>query len=137
MLLPVALLVASAAPSAPAACPGSTTIEVNACRKQAFDRADAQLNRYYQAAVSYARQHEPATIAHQLVKSQRSWLAYRDAECGAVFDRWGGGTIRVSMDLDCRTRLTENRTLVLWNNWLTFVDSTPPILPRPVPTSTS
>ena len=48
-----------------------------------------------------------------------------------MFDFWRGGTIRVGMELDCRIRLTRLRTFALWRDWLTFADSTPPLLPRP------
>jgi len=50
-----------------------------------------------------------------------------------LYDWWKGGTIRGAMTLGCRTRITEARTLEVWRNWLTYVDSTPPILPRPTP----
>ena len=114
-----------------AACPGATTIAINACRKARSDAADAEMNRYYQAALKRLRSEREDTVATALVKAQRSWLVYRDAECGAVFDYWSGGTIRASMELACETRLTELRTYALWQHWLTYMDSTPPILPRP------
>ena len=40
-------------------------------------------------------------------------------------------TIRNAMSLTCRIRLVDQRTHTIWQNWLTFMDSTPPILPEP------
>jgi uncharacterized protein YecT (DUF1311 family) len=111
-------------------CPGTTTPEVNACQKVVSDQADADLNRYYQAALKRLKQ-DDQELARRLVASQRAWIAYRDAECGAVYDNWSGGTIRTSMALRCQAQLSRLRSYSIWENWLTYMDSTPPILPRP------
>jgi hypothetical protein len=66
-----------------------------------------------------------------LVRAERSWVAYRTSECGAVYENWIGGSIRGSMALNCQIRLTRMRTYTIWLHWLTYIDSTPPILPRP------
>jgi uncharacterized protein YecT (DUF1311 family) len=132
MILPLAMAMAAAVSATPPPpCPGATTPEIDACQKATYDRADAELNRYYRAAMARVRKEQSAEIADDLVASQRSWIAYRDAECKAVFANWSGGTIRVSMELDCETRLTQFRTFAIWKNWLTYMDSTPPALPRP------
>lgn len=131
MLLLLALTLTAASPEAKIICPGTTTPEVNACQKAKFDQADADLNRYYKAALKRLQKNNEPKVAQGLVQAQRTWISYRDAECGAVFDNWSGGTIRVSMEFDCQTRLTRLRSYAIWKNWLTFMDSTPPILPRP------
>jgi hypothetical protein len=53
------------------------------------------------------------------------------SECGAVYKNWIGGSIRGSMALNCQDRLTRMRTYTIWLHWLTYMDSTPPLLPRP------
>ncbi len=112
-------------------CVGSTTPEVERCLAADLARADAELNRYYRAAVErLTRERETATLG-KLRASERAWMTYRDAECDAVYDWWGRGTIRGAMALGCRIRLTEGRTMVVWRNWLTYADSTPPILSKP------
>ncbi len=112
-------------------CAGSTTREVEQCLADGYARADAELNRYYAAAVvRLTRERKPTTLT-KLRASERTWIAYRDAECDAVFDSWNAGTVRGAMSLECKTRITEARTLEVWQNWLTYVDSAPPILPRP------
>jgi uncharacterized protein YecT (DUF1311 family) len=126
-LITTALAVTTAAP-----CPGTTTLQVNACFDARFKESDAILNRYFQAALRRAlKESDGATAPKQLIQAERSWVAYRHAECGSVFDYWSGGTIRVTMELDCRIRLTRLRTYTIWRDWLTYPDSTPPLLPRP------
>jgi uncharacterized protein YecT (DUF1311 family) len=116
-------------PMAP--CPGTTTLEINACFEARFKHSDAVLNRYYQAALKRIGNDDGGKTRQEFAKGERSWIAYRDAECGALFDHWSGGTIRVSMALDCDIRLTGLRTYAIWQDWLTYPDSTPPVLPRP------
>lgn len=112
-------------------CAGSTTRDVEQCLAADLARADAELNRYYTAAVArLTRDQEPTTLA-KLRTSERAWIAYRDAECDAVYENWKGGTIRGAMALGCRTALTKARTMTIWQNWLTYADSTLPILSKP------
>jgi uncharacterized protein YecT (DUF1311 family) len=127
----VSFLPLAIAASASAMCPGATAIDVNACFEARLKATDANLNRYYQAALRRARNESGDDAARKLIQAERSWIAYRDAECGSVFDYWSGGTIRVSKELDCRIRLTMLRTFTIWRDWLTYADSTPPLLPRP------
>ena len=114
-----------------ASCPGTTTIDVDACLTARFGEADADLNRYYDMAIRRVRREGGAAIAKGLVQAERSWLSYRDFECGAVFEKYRDGTIRTGMETECRIRLTRLRTYIVWRNWLTYPDSTPPLLPRP------
>jgi uncharacterized protein YecT (DUF1311 family) len=127
MLILVALAVA--APGG-APCPGRTTVEVNACLNGRLEQSDAALNRYYQAALKRIRSENGNKVAQEFVRAQRSWIAYRNSECASVYDRYDG-TIRASVALDCSIRLTRLRTYAIWRDWLTYPDSTPPLLPRP------
>lgn len=112
-------------------CAGSTTPEVEQCLAADLARADTELNRYYAAAVTrLSRERETAPLA-KLRASERAWIAYRDAECGAVYEWWGPGTIRGAMMLGCQIRITKARTTTIWKNWLTYADSTSPLLPEP------
>ncbi|WP_187335991.1 lysozyme inhibitor LprI family protein [Novosphingopyxis iocasae] len=97
------------------------------------DSSDAELNRYYSAAMERLadRGEEYAKARTELRDAQRAWIKYRDAECGAVFTSWYPGSIARTMAGDCVDRLTNARTHAIWAHWLTFADSTPPILPEP------
>lgn len=125
-IIAVTLMLAAAAP-----CPGSTTREVEQCLADDLARADAELSRYYEAAVGrLTDERQPAALA-KLRASERAWIQHRDAECEAVWEYWKGGTIRGTFSIECRVRLTRDRTMAIWRNWLTYVDSTPPLLPEP------
>lgn len=112
-------------------CDGSTTREVEQCLAADLARADAELNRYYAAATKRLTEQQDTAALAKLRAAERAWIAYRDAECDAVYDSWGQGTIRGAMNLGCRITLAEARTATVWRNWLTYADSTPPILPKP------
>lgn len=131
MFLLAVLTLVSADHDPKPACARDTTLEVERCLGQELTQEDDQRARYYAAALKRLRDgHEP-DVASELAGSERQWLAYRHAECGAVFDNWASGTIRVAKELQCETDLTRARTLAIWKNWLTYADNTPPILPRP------
>lgn len=116
-------------------CDRSTTREVERCLAADLDLADGELNRYYAAATKRLTEQQDTAALAELRAAERAWIAYRDAECDAVYESWGQGTIRGAMNLGCRIGLTEARTATIWRNWLTYADSTPPILPKPADSS--
>ena len=97
----------------------------------AQESADDELNRYWKAAVERLENDGQADTLAQLRTSQRTWLRFRDAECEAVAASWRPGSIASTMQGECVDRLTRARTRTIWASWLTYADSTPPILPRP------
>lgn len=127
------ILLAAALLATPTAdCDGATTRAVEACLTERLGATDAELNRYYAAAVRRLKAESGNDVLLQLRRSETAWIAHRDAECGAVRAWWAPGTIAGSAATTCRIRVTEARTLVIWRNWLTYAHSTPPILPRPI-----
>ncbi len=112
-------------------CDGSTTREVEQCLAADLARADGELNRYYAAATKRLTEQQDTVSLAKLRTAERAWIAYRDAECDAVYESWGQGTIRGAMTLGCRIDLTKARSAAIWRNWLTYADSTPPVLPKP------
>jgi uncharacterized protein YecT (DUF1311 family) len=121
-------------------CPGETTTENNQCFNDRLDRANADLARYVAAATQRLTQEaqtaQPGdTGAAKALKdfdeAEKAWARYSDAECGAVYDYWSAGAIRVIQNLDCQISLTRLHTHTIWRQWLTYMDSTPPILPEP------
>jgi uncharacterized protein YecT (DUF1311 family) len=71
----------------------------------------------------------------ELIKSidvaQKAWSLYAEAHCDSIYTMWREGTIRGVMHLNCKTKITKLRTHELWENFLTYLDSTPPVLPEP------
>lgn len=107
----------------------ATTLEMNECYAQVLARADERRATYLAAALE--READNPDLAAMIAASDRAFTAYREAECGAVFDSWKEGTIRGVMWLTCSITMTDQRTHDIWQNWLTYMDSTPPILPEP------
>lgn len=95
-----------------------STVDLNICAGQDFEKADADLNQVYQHALDAIP--EMATDDPQfnakawegaLRKSQRAWIAYRDAECdGHVLMFWTGGSGATADIIGCKQSLTEART---------------------------
>lgn len=107
-----------------------TTVEMETCLSRASNAAEVELNRYLVAARKRALA-DGVMVGKAFDEAQGRWLAWRKGECDAVFAHWQGGTIRGAMALNCRIDLTQARTQWLWKTWLTYPDSTPPILPEP------
>ena|SRR6218665_1781293 len=118
MKTPFAILLAVvAAASAHAGDPCETeanTIEINQCAKQKFEQQDKLLNAAYQAALQVVPSaNEPGTSGETpralLVKAQRRWVEFRDADCKAKYQVFAGGTIRNAIYLGCMRERTEQR----------------------------
>jgi uncharacterized protein YecT (DUF1311 family) len=115
-----------------------TTVDVSACLARVLEREDDRMDGYFAAVIARADElgdrivgADSPEVIEALQTSQRAWLAYRDAECSALYAWWSDGTIRGPKALQCRIDLTRERTHHLWSAYLTFADSTPPILPEP------
>ena len=130
--------VALAAPD-PGGCEDAgATVDVSACLARALERENDRMDGYFAAVISRADElgdrivgADGPEVIEALQLSQSAWLAYRDAECSALYAWWSDGTIRGPKALQCQIDLTRDRTHHLWSAYLTFVDSTPPILPEP------
>lgn len=127
----MSIIIAALLLTAGNACDGSTTRDVEQCLAADLKRADAELNQYYAAATKRLTEQRDTAALAKLRAAERAWIAYRDAECDAVYESWGQGTIRGAMSLGCRITLTKARTAMIWRNWLTYADGTPSILPKP------
>jgi uncharacterized protein len=124
----------------PAICSNSTTPGVNACAAEYSRRNEKELARY----LARARQRITQDMGDQFVsaagketlaefdKGQAAWVVYRKAECTAVYDQWSGGTIRGAMEEGCWASLTKSRATEIWETWLSYEDSTPPLFPKPI-----
>jgi uncharacterized protein YecT (DUF1311 family) len=87
-------------------CPGDAPqAEINRCLTGQLNRADAELERVWQAALAAQRGR-----ADRLQAAQRGWLAYRDAHCESVASAELGPEIAASQTIMCRTGLTQART---------------------------
>lgn len=106
-----------------------TTMDVNQCMQKELLVAQKTMDIYL--AKSIERYSQDEVSIKSITKSQEAWLKYREEHCNAVYDTWRDGTIRGTMALECKLKLTHQRTKVLWESFLTYMDSTPPLLPEP------
>lgn len=98
---------------------GSTTIGIDACLGREHAAWDVILNENYRAAVAAAKEQDVSLkeqaiqpgAAASLVKAQRAWVAFRDAECDRRFELYKDGTIRTNIASSCLLQLTAARAL--------------------------
>ncbi|PMN26284.1 hypothetical protein BCT41_18760 [Vibrio splendidus] len=105
------------------------TLEINHCAAIELETAQAELDKYL--AASFEHNDYDAELVASINKAQESWQAYMSAHCSSVYTQWRDGSIRGLMALSCKTTLTKQRTHEVWANFLTYMDSTPPVLPEP------
>ena len=107
-----------------------TTIEINHCASIKLESAQMELDKYLTA--SFEHNAYDAELVSSIKVAQDSWQTYQSAHCDSVYTQWRDGSIRGLMALSCKTKLTKQRTHEVWENFLTYMDSTPPVLPEPV-----
>jgi len=106
-----------------------STLEINYCAGLELGRAEDEMNAYLQASFKH-NSYDPELVK-AMKDAQLAWQGYVDSHCDSVYIQWREGTIRGVMGLTCQTQLTKQRTHVIWENFLTYMDSTPPVLPEP------
>jgi len=100
-----------------------TQFDMNVCSFQVFLKSDIEMNRAWSKALSSARASDKWSREHKfgaavevsrLVAAQRSWIAFRDAQCrveAGTPDE--GGSMWAMNDNWCRQKLTDVRTAEL------------------------
>jgi uncharacterized protein YecT (DUF1311 family) len=116
-------------PEIPGCKDATTTFALTQCRGNQIGEADAKLQKYLVAARKQVVLSElnPSVIDAE----QAAWEAYRTTHCGNLYLYWVTGTIRYEMFGICMLKLTNDRTVDVWRAYLTYLDSTPPVLPDP------
>jgi uncharacterized protein YecT (DUF1311 family) len=105
------------------------TLEINYCAKVKLDRAEAEMQRYLDKSI--AQYTTDTHIIESINIAQLAWQSYSKSQCNSVFTMFRDGSMRVVMTLSCRTKLTQQRTHELWSQYLTYMDSSEPVLPEP------
>lgn len=78
--------------------------DLNSCYGNQLKTSDGELNKLYK---ELERRADDAELKQSLVKSQRAWIAYRDAECD--MQTIGGGSIVGMSRAICLSGLTMQR----------------------------
>lgn len=105
------------------------TLEINRCAANELSAAELELKRYLSASLE--RHYFDPSLVAAINSAQAAWQAYKNAHCDAVYTQWREGSIRGVMTLACKTSLVKQRSHELWENFLTYADSTAPVLPEP------
>lgn len=58
-------------------------LELNACARDDFEKADKELNRTYQALIK--KEADDPLFIHKLRVAQKAWIVFRDADLEAYF----------------------------------------------------
>lgn len=96
-----------------------TQMEMTYCAGQDYAEADEALNAQYKITRDVMRKQdtdgipETAGAEDALVKAQRAWVAYRDAQCVSYGFQARGGTMEPMLVADCQADLTRSRTEAL------------------------
>jgi uncharacterized protein YecT (DUF1311 family) len=85
--------------------------ELNACAQSEYERADKRLNQTY--AQVKARIGKRAVLKSKVINAQRTWIAFRDAECAVSAEGVSGGSAEPMVYASCLARMTEARTKTL------------------------
>ena len=108
MLMAVALQAATTDPLEQACYDKDhSQIAMTMCARDAFERADAELNRRWKSLIS-TYMDDPAG-RKILVTAQRGWVAYRDGHCEMVAYDSRGGSMHPMVLQGCQADLTRIR----------------------------
>ena len=101
---------------------GETTLGMSRCHFGETVVWDRYLNDEYRRTMRVMRAMDEdegetfpefANRGASLVKAQRAWIAFRDAECNLAYAEWGSGSMRSIAFADCMSDMTARRTLDL------------------------
>jgi len=106
-LLTVGLVPSPAGAQAEPDCTApQNTVEMHYCADQAYQAADADLNHVWRSMRGHLSKDEKAL----LLKAQRAWLKFRDANCDFAASPYLGGSIHPVILLTCLETMTRERT---------------------------
>ena len=89
---------------------GGVTMDMIECIGAETQRQDARLNKAYKVLTGSVTPERKK----QLQEAQRTWIKFRDANCGFYYDPDGGSLARVSAN-NCMMTMTANRAKELEN----------------------
>ncbi len=108
----------------PQSCPDTRTqLGMNICAGEAFAEADQALNRLWPDAVAEMRRRDTypqsdrregrPTYYQALLRAQRTWIAWRDAQCVVEGYVARGGSMEPMLISQCLEQLTRDRIVQL------------------------
>lgn len=107
----------------------TSNYDARVCGGRKLEAAKQEMSRYLDASRRKTQGDGKALAA--LDESQKTWQAYKGAQCNAIYTKWREGSIAGVLGVECEVALTKARTHELWKVWLTYADSSLPVLPEP------
>ena len=114
-------------------CKGSDTISMAKCMDAKVAKAIHRLSEYTGRAEATAEEANDRSTQTAIADAALAFEAYRKIYCGAVYEQWRSGTIRIAISQSCDLKLIDDQTHRIWEDFLTPLQR-PPILPEPKPT---
>ncbi|HZW16212.1 MAG TPA: lysozyme inhibitor LprI family protein [Brevundimonas sp.] len=114
--------------------------EIKMCAAEDMVAETERMERYLEAARIRASELDEHSVeygprtrqAAWLSESQQAWETYAERRCDGVKEATSGGTMGSLGWMGCITEATRQRTHDIWSDYLTYWDTTPPVLPEPV-----
>lgn len=98
------------------------------CLADQIDLRIARLDKYYLAAQKQEKLF--GYTSNELSESQQLWEKYLRKHCDFMYSR-EQGSAGARNAAECQIRLYDERIYEIWKSYLTYLDSTPPVLPDP------
>ncbi len=92
---------------------GDTTTGMVSCMSAETEIWDNLLNAEYKVTrdlFASMDSNDDGRRVDALLKAQRAWITFRDAECALQYSAWGNGSIRSIAGADCLMGVTAERT---------------------------
>ena len=116
-----------------------STPEINMCGAQDLQREEERMQEYLRHANGVARSMDeverafggPTSQRGYLNSAQSAWAAYASIVCTSAEDRFKDGSIRTMKYLGCMIKMTQERTHLIWKDYLSYSGDGTPVLPQP------
>ena len=89
-----------------------TPADKQACTQKRYEHAEDKLKKQFDAFLRFLTN---TNHAEEMKTSQNAWIEYRNKECAFEAGFFEEEIAKRTLELSCLSRLTEQRTLVLYN----------------------
>lgn len=112
----------------PVCANSKNTVEDTNCLIAEIDLKANKLQKYFSAAQRQEKYF--GRTDEELIETQKIWDTYVNKHCGYIYSRQNGSA-RYRDSAECQLRLYDDRIYEIWIAYLTYYDSTAPVLPDP------
>lgn len=86
-----------------------TTADMIQCAYQSQQRVEKKLNATYKATLAQLDRNRATAVKAKLIKAQRAWIQFREADCDAAFEMYFPGTMSTQIRIGCMEERAEQR----------------------------